>query len=278
MHNNFNRQFIMLDFQLLEDPTFFAFVGSSEFAIYLVLRRHVWRGSEPHYMGLHDWYLKDRKLVCSLDRDKLATITGVHPQNISTFITSLERRKVIERKRTGRQNIYVLGEWIDVKGDGSLKIEWFYLDGVFGLEKSDVVKTASSDVVNSRHQTSEEMSVDDGHNNIEENIEENTVKNVTNGVIKNLEDVDQPSEKREYIAAHILDVLGDQHSLGFYRLVAAKIPEHVIYQTLAEIKADGARKPAAAFTHRMKLYALEHLKQQLAAQKSMQNPSKRTDK
>jgi predicted transcriptional regulator len=94
-----------------------------------------------------------------------------------------------------------------------------------------------------------------------ETIERNSKKEKTvNGDIKKLKDLEQPEEKTEYIAQQILDQLGDTHSLAFYRLVAAKVPEDVIYKALAEIKADGAKSPAKVFTHRMKLYALKHLK------------------
>jgi hypothetical protein len=265
MNNNFNRQFVLLDFQLLDDKAFLKFVGSSEFATYLVLRRHVWRGMEPHYMGLHEIYLKERKLVCSLERDKLAEITGIVRQNVSTFLTKLEKRGVIRRIRTGRQNIYVLGEWVDVKGDGSQRVEWFYLDGVFGIEKSEVAKTTSSGVVKSRHQTSDAVRLHGDHNNREENREENNTVNGKKNLFEKVPNLDQPPEKEDYIAQVILDQLGDKHSSSFYKLVAAKVPEYIIREALAEIKADGAKNPAKVFTHRMKLYAFDQVKRQIGS-------------
>jgi hypothetical protein len=75
-------------------------------------------------------------------------------------------------------------------------------------------------------------------------------------VIRTLPDIDQPPEKREYIAQSIVDELGDQQSLPFYRMVAAKVPEPVIRKALAEIKVDGARYPERVFTYRMQQYAL----------------------
>ena len=41
--------------------------GSSEFATYLVLLRNIWRSAERHYMGLHDVYLREHLLSCSLE-------------------------------------------------------------------------------------------------------------------------------------------------------------------------------------------------------------------
>jgi hypothetical protein len=67
-----------------------------------------------------------------------------------------------------------------------------------------------------------------------------------------------PPEKAEYIAQDIiLKALGDEKSLKFYKLVAAKVPEQVILETLAEVRADGARSPARLFTYKIKQYALE---------------------
>jgi hypothetical protein len=72
-----------------------------------------------------------------------------------------------------------------------------------------------------------------------------------------LQDLKQPLEQTAYIAEHvILPALGDKQSRRFYELVAAKIPEGVIRETLSQIKADGARDPAKLFTYRMQRYAL----------------------
>jgi hypothetical protein len=73
-----------------------------------------------------------------------------------------------------------------------------------------------------------------------------------------LPDVGEPTEKTAYIARDIiLKALGDEKSLKFYELVAAKIPEHLIREALAEVKTDGARSPAKLFTYKIKRYALE---------------------
>ena len=93
--------------------------------------------------------------------------------------------------------------------------------------------------------------------------------NSVNGVVKGREksnlhklpDLGDPPEKTGYIAKHvILQALGDEKSVKFYGLVAAKIPEQVIRETLAEVKADGARSPAKLFTYKIQRYALEQQK------------------
>ena len=52
MEETFNRQFILLEFDLLEDKRFLDFVTRAEFATYLILRRYIWRGDD-HRLGLH---------------------------------------------------------------------------------------------------------------------------------------------------------------------------------------------------------------------------------
>jgi len=104
---------------------------------------------------------------------------------------------------------------------------------------------------------------------VQQTVQQQTARQqtVANGdeksVFHALANLKQPPEKTEYVAQYIVAQLGDQHSLKFYQLIAAKVPENVIRQTLAEIKTDGARYPERVFTHRMKLYALQRQKQQL---------------
>ena len=42
MNINVNRQFILLDFALIDDPRFLKFVSAAEFGTYLILRRFIW--------------------------------------------------------------------------------------------------------------------------------------------------------------------------------------------------------------------------------------------
>jgi len=249
MSSSFNRQFMMLDFRLLMNREFLRFLGSSEFATYLVLRRYIWRGEDEHYMGLHELY-RQRKLASSLTREKIAEITGVSPDNISRHLTSMVRKGILERQRTGRQSIYVLGEWVDVKGDGSYRLEWFYVDGLFGLSKADLTKSSDPTRRSATGQTLRRAADSNREGNREE-------KTVANGDLRKLPNLEIPRDEAEYIASDILDELGDRHSANFYRLVATKVPEPIIRRALSEIRADGADSPAKVFTHRMKAFARE---------------------
>ena len=126
MNSHFNRQFILIDFRLLEDRQFLAFLGSSEFATYLVLRRNVWRSEKRHYMGLEKLYSEEHRLCSSLTREKISAVTGVAEDNVSRHLSALTKKGIIKRRRTGRQNIYVLGEWTGYlfgPGDSLSRIE-----------------------------------------------------------------------------------------------------------------------------------------------------------
>ena len=101
----------------------------------------------------------------------------------------------------------------------------------------------------------------------ETDIQETIYKTVNGdeSIFKKLPLLDQPKEKTEYVASCIIDELQDAHSQRFYNLIAARIPEDIIQQALAEIKVDGANDPPKLFTHKMKLYAIRKLKKQLLA-------------
>jgi Bacteriophage replication protein O len=98
----------------------------------------------------------------------------------------------------------------------------------------------------------------------QDTVVQETVTNTVNGVVKGgeksalqkLPNLEEPPEKTEYIAEHILNALGDKQSQRFYYLVAAKIPEGVIRETLSEVRVDGARDPARLFTYKIQRYAL----------------------
>ena len=119
--------------------------------------------------------------------------------------------------------------------------------------RSDLAQKAKSDLASDTGQTWLKKPT----SNREPNREQNTV----NGV-KGLPDRSLEAGESDYLAQEIVEQLGDEHSRRFYRLVASKVPEHVIRQALAEIKTDGAEHPAKVFTYRMNRYALQRLRSQ----------------
>jgi len=148
-----------------------------------------------------------------------------------------------------------------VLGSEYREVEWYFMEGVFGISKEDLMLNVRSRVTKSLGQTYR-SALD---NNNKDNKEENTVNGVVKGGEKNtlqqLPDLGEPPEKIEYIAKDIiLKALGDEKSAKFYELVAAKIPEQVIRETLSEVKSDGARSPAKLFTYKIQRYALTRQK------------------
>ena len=266
MNINLNRQFVLLDFELIDDPRFLDFVSSAEFGTYLILRRFIWRGGEskPHFLNLHSLYENDKLLVCSISNEKIASLLHLNDlTRVSKQLTKLENYGVVKRIRTGRQNIYVLGEWYDYSEgkDGSKRLEWFYVEQKFGVSKSDLAQKAKSEL----HPDAGQTWLKKPNINIEENREENTVNGVVKGeeksTLRELPDLGDPPEKIAYVAKEIiLKALGDEQSLKFYELVAAKVPEQVIREVLSEVRVDGARSPAKLFTYKIKQYALNRRK------------------
>lgn len=98
------------------------------------------------------------------------------------------------------------------------------------------------------------------------NSKQETVDKTVDGadsIFHKLPRLKQPKDKSNYIAESIMKQLKDTHSQRFYNLVAARVPEHIIREALAEIKADGADEPPKLFTYKMKLYAVKKLKKEL---------------
>jgi hypothetical protein len=123
----FNRQFILLDFEDLDNPEYMEFVRSPEFATYLVMRRYIWRSEQPHRLGLHEYYAQGL-LACAVSREKLAEAVGnVSARQITRDISSLLNRNVIQSVATGRGNIFVLGKW-GTDPEDNVYYEYFFLD------------------------------------------------------------------------------------------------------------------------------------------------------
>jgi hypothetical protein len=77
--------------------------------------------------------------------------------------------------------------------------------------------------------------------------------------LRRLPDLGLNAAHVELIAEDIVAQLRDVQSLKFYQLVARKVAEPFIRETLSAIKTDGARDPRRLFTYRMQQYALKRL-------------------
>lgn len=64
--------------------------------------------------------------------------------------------------------------------------------------------------------------------------EEEERQNRVNGARPKLDE--DALARRDWLAREILDVLRDEHSLGFYRKVAQTVPEHRVFEALSEVR------------------------------------------
>lgn len=75
--------------------------------------------------------------------------------------------------------------------------------------------------------------------------------------------------KREYLAQQMVDVLGDEHSLGMYRQIAERFPDHVIFQGLASVREAAKSGSIKRSRGALFVFGLRHMNQtQLAARSS----------
>jgi hypothetical protein len=134
----YNAQFLTIDFRMLDNPAFGEFMKTTAFAVYLQLRRYIWRSrTRRHPIPKVNELFEQGNLVATAERTHLAKKLGIKEErHISRHISELCRMGVIERISTGRQNLYILGTWEDrsVHQDGSYVIELFLLERHFGVE------------------------------------------------------------------------------------------------------------------------------------------------
>ena len=227
---HFNSQFVMIDFELLNNPQFMRFVGSAAFSVYLLLRRHVWRSQErEHSAGLHDLYSRGL-LTCSVSVAALADKTGLAVRTIKEATARLEDMGVVQSRVTGREKVYCLGEWVDIseKKDGSVRKEWFYLERVFvgrGAENC----------------TSEVQAVRSAENcttDVQEPAPTN--REVNKESVNALQAQRKDPEQVRYLVEEILKVCGDEKSRAYYTRLASRLPDDLIFRSLAEIRQDSA--------------------------------------
>jgi hypothetical protein len=177
----------------------------------------------------------------------VGTYAGTSRQVAGKYINMLEKDRLISkvRMRDEKTKKYLPGTCIEILD----------FDGV--IEANKPLAGYPTNGVSLQRDTPPSIK------NISKNkkINTNTVNGVVKGgekrILQQLPNLGDPPEKAAYIAEHvILPALGDKQSKRFYELVAAKIPEHVIRETLSEVRVDGARDPAKLFTYKIQRYAL----------------------
>lgn len=229
---HFNSQFVMVDFELLDSPEFMRFVGSTAFSVYLLLRRYVWRSEErQHSAGLHELYARGL-LATSVAVATLADKVLVSERSVKEATARLEDLGIVQSRATGREKIYLLGEWVDIseKKDGSVRKEWFYLERVFaGRSAESFTSEVQGSGETARGEEDRPAAVQDAApGNIQENREG----------VNALEHQRKDPDHVRYLVSEILKVCGDEHSRPFYTRLAARLPDHLIFRSLAEIRQD----------------------------------------
>ncbi len=233
----FNSQFVMIDFELLDHPEFMHFVGTTAFSVYLILRRYVWRSeAREHSAGLHLMFARGL-LGCSVSVAIIAQRIGVSERSIKEATTRLEHMGVVQSKMTGREKVYVLGEWVDIseKKDGTVRKEWFYLERMFPTRGAEIFTSEVQKKVSGEETcTPEVRETAPGYINREENRES------VNALGK------KDPEHVRYLVEEILDVCGDEKSRPYYTRLASRLPDDLIFRSLAEIRQDSAMRNRGA--------------------------------
>ncbi len=157
----------------------------------------------------------------------VAKLRGVNERTIQRHFEALEKAGLLRREyQPGKPCLL----WIEEPSREEAENYLSTIGGVGG--DTDVTTTGDTDVTpNKKQEREKDKSV--------------------NGSLRLGEDRGRGGErlteleraKREWLANHMVEQLGDPHSLGFYRKIASQLPEHQVFQMLSEVRsmANGGR-------------------------------------
>ncbi|MEX2158152.1 MAG: helix-turn-helix domain-containing protein [Dehalococcoidia bacterium] len=147
--------------------------------------------------------------------ETLADRRGVDRRTVFRHMSSLESVGLLKREvRPGRPNLL----WIEEPSEEESEK---YLSTVSMGRDTDVTGGGDTDVTPYKKE--------EGEKNKTVNGEHSSLRRRKRLSAEQL-------AKREWLAGEMLKVLKDEHSLGFYRLVAATVPEHRVFGALSEVK------------------------------------------
>jgi hypothetical protein len=255
MEGNFNRQFIIIDFDTLEDEGFQELVGGV-FASYCLLRRRIWRSLKPDRYGLHAHFAQG-DLCAALSQEELAAKLHTTPRNARRFIKALKDRGLVKVLYTGRGNLYKLGEVVAVRtkeGEAGHR-EIYYLDLLAQRQQPGPAEDVSA-------QSGPETSAQPGRGLSGESGQDPSGKRIEKRIEKQI-DQRVSGKKAEgevtYLAEQIVQGCADAKSRPFYEKVSRVLPSDVIYRFLSEIRQDArVRSRGAVFTTKVKAYLRAH--------------------
>jgi DNA-binding transcriptional ArsR family regulator len=178
----------------------------------------------------------------------LSRIRGVERRSIRRHLAELESAGVITRReRVGQPSLLI------IEDPSNEEVEKYLRDFDRGGEDKSVLPPSDKNV---RPLKKEKKKEDKLVN------EEQALKRQRGSPLPRLSR--EARAKREWLAQEMLNVLHDEHSLGFYRKVAASVPQHQIFEALSivrQISRDGSirKSKGAAFADRIKHLGLaEH--------------------
>jgi hypothetical protein len=187
-----------------------------------------------------------RKCFAHPSLRRLATIRGVDKRSVRRHLAELEQVHLITRQaRSGKPNILVIE-------DPSVKETDLYLRTFDGSGEDRVVRPTPDKIVRPykkeeepeerQNLVNEEQALSEvGEGRPAEHIS-HTVRELTLSFDVKRSASRKGNTKREYMAQEMLAVLGDSHSLGFYRRVALVCTPGQIYPLLAEVKEAAAAR------------------------------------
>lgn len=241
----FNSQYVMISFDMLDCPQFMRFVGSTTFSVYLILRRYIWRSEQrQHRAGLHDLYAQGY-LTASISVPALAEKTGVTDRSIREATARLEQMGIVQSRMTGRENIYVLGEWVDIsqEKDGHARKEWFYAERVFATRRMDLPVADVPAEGRAEENFLPDVQVRGRQENVrlpDRQVASATNKEENRESVNALQTQTKDPEHVRYLVDEILAVCGDEKSRAYYTKLANRLPDDLIFRSLAEIRQDSA--------------------------------------
>src|SRR6185295_217129 len=110
-----------------------------------------------------------------------ATMLGLRDKTrVSKHLSNLIELGVIERRLTGRDSIFILGEWYRPPG-WDISKEFYYLDNCFGVENSHPPKQGKSELAQNANSELHPAPTQNWLNKPNSNREENRETNTVNG-------------------------------------------------------------------------------------------------
>lgn len=170
---------------------------------------------------------------------RLAAIRGVDKRSIRRHLVNLERVGLVTRQqRPGRPSLLVIE-------DPSAGETQRYL-GTFAQQGADKIVRPTPDrdarpykkdeKEERQNIVNESESIGNGGEGTPYEHISHTIRDLAVSLKSRRSRASLHKAKREYLAQEILNVLGDAHSLGYYRRIAEWYPPQLIYEALGRVK------------------------------------------